>query len=84
MGIPTLNIGIRQEGRMAAESVTNCGVTVDEIDRGLCHVLSPENRSRCRNVKNPYEQADTLQRIVDVVCNTPLDNIIIKPFYDLQ
>ena len=69
---------------MAAESVTNCGVTVDEIDRGLCHVLSPENRSRCRNVKNPYEQADTLQRIVDVVCNTPLDNIIIKPFYDLQ
>ncbi|MBS7376277.1 MAG: UDP-N-acetylglucosamine 2-epimerase (hydrolyzing), partial [Muribaculaceae bacterium] len=27
MGIPTLNIGIRQEGRLAAESVTNCGVT---------------------------------------------------------
>ena len=84
MGIPTLNIGIRQEGRLAAESVTNCGVTVDEIDRGLCHVLSPDTRLRCRKVKNPYEQPDTLQKIVDVVCNTPLNDIIIKPFYDLQ
>ena len=84
MGIPTLNIGIRQEGRLAAESVTNCGVTVDEIDRGLCHVLNPETRLRCRKVKNPYEQPDTLQKIVDVVCNTPLNDIIIKPFYDLQ
>ena len=84
MGIPTLNIGIRQDGRLAAESVTNCGVTVEEIDRGLTTVLSPENRARCRSVKNPYEQPDTLQRIVDVVCNTPLDNIIIKPFHDLR
>lgn len=84
MGIPTLNIGIRQDGRLAAESVTNCGVTVEEIDRGLSTVLSPENRIRCRSVKNPYEQPDTLQRIVDVVCNTPLDNIIIKPFHDLR
>ncbi|MGN1264641.1 MAG: UDP-N-acetylglucosamine 2-epimerase [Muribaculaceae bacterium] len=84
MGIPTLNIGIRQDGRLAAESVTNCGVTVEEIDRGLTTVLSPENRIRCRSVKNPYEQPDTLQRIVDVVCNTPLDNIIIKPFHDLR
>ena len=84
MGIPTLNIGIRQDGRLAAESVTNCGVTVEEIDRGLTTVLSPENRTRCRSVKNPYEQPDTLQRIVDVVCNTPLDNIIIKPFHDLR
>ena len=84
MGIPTLNIGIRQDGRLAAESVTNSGVTVEEIDRGLTTVLSPENRIRCRSVKNPYEQPDTLQRIVDVVCNTPLDNIIIKPFHDLR
>lgn len=84
MGIPTLNIGIRQDGRLAAESVTNCGVTIEEIDRGLTTVLSPENRIRCRSVKNPYEQPDTLQRIVDVVCNTPLDNIIIKPFHDLR
>ncbi len=84
MGIPTLNIGIRQDGRLAADSVVNCGVTTEEISRGLDYVLSPDVQSRCRNTKNPYEQPDTLQKIVDIVCNTPLDNIIIKPFHDLK
>lgn len=83
MGIPTLNIGIRQLGRMAADSVVNCGVSEREISDGLRKVLSSEWREFCRHVSNPYEQADTLEKIVDVVCNTPLDNITIKPFYDV-
>ena len=84
MGIPTLNIGIRQQGRLAADSVVNCGVDEQQIVHGLQKVLSPEWREYCRRVANPYEQPNTLQRIVDVVCNTPLNNIITKPFYDLK
>lgn len=84
MGIPTLNIGIRQQGRLAADSVVNCGVDEQQIVHGLQKVLSPEWREHCRRVANPYEQPNTLQRIVDVVCNTPLNNIITKPFYDLK
>ena len=84
MGIPPLNIGIRQQGRLAADSVVNCGVDEQQIVHGLQKVLSPEWREHCRRVANPYEQPNTLQRIVDVVCNTPLNNIITKPFYDLK
>ncbi len=84
MGIPTLNIGIRQQGRLAAESVVNCGVDEQQIADGLHKVLSPEWREHCRQVANPYEQPDTLQKIVDAVCNTPLNDIITKPFYDLK
>ena len=84
MRIPTLNIGIRQLGRMAADSVVNCGVSVQEIAEGLRTVLSDECQERCRHTVNPYEQPDTLDKIVKVVCETPLDNITIKPFYDLQ
>ncbi|MGN0213956.1 MAG: UDP-N-acetylglucosamine 2-epimerase [Muribaculaceae bacterium] len=84
MGIPTLNIGIRQQGRLAAESVVNCGVEEEQIADGLHKVLSPEWRKHCRHVANPYEQPDTLQKIVDVVCSTPLNDIITKPFYDLK
>ena len=84
MGIPTLNIGIRQQDRLAADSVVNCGVDEQQIVHGLQKVLSPEWREHCRRVANPYEQPNTLQRIVDVVCNTPLNNIITKPFYDLK
>ena len=84
MGIPTLNIGIRQQGRLAAESVVNCGVDEQQIADGLHKVLSPEWREHCRQVANPYEQPDTLQKIVDAVCSTPLNDIITKPFYDLK
>ncbi len=84
MGIPTLNIGIRQQGRLAAESVVNCGVDEQQIADGLHKVLSPEWREHCRKVANPYEQPDTLQKIVDAVCSTPLNDIITKPFYDLK
>ena len=83
MGIPTLNIGIRQDGRTAASSVVNCGVTKDEIARGLQVALSAEMRQKARNTRNPYYQPDTLQKMVKAITETPLDNIIIKPFYDL-
>ena len=83
MHIPTLNIGIRQNGRQRAASVVDCGVTLDEISHGLNRVLSAAERENARRVLNPYEQPDTLQRIVDVVCNTPLSGITIKPFYNL-
>lgn len=84
MGIPTLNIGIRQDGRIAAASVVNCGVSKEEISCGLATVLSEEMRNKAKMVENPYAQPDTLEKIVEAVCSTPLDNIIIKPFYDLE
>ena len=83
MHIPTLNIGIRQNGRQRAASVVDCGVSLEEISRGVARVLSDAEREKARTVQNPYEQPDTLQRIVDVVCHTPLDGITIKPFYNL-
>lgn len=83
MGIPTLNIGMRQMGRIAARSVVNCGTSAEEIGQGLVRVLSPEFREMSRTAANPYEQPDTLQKIVDVLCDTPLEGITIKRFYDL-
>ena len=84
MGIPTLDIGIRQSGRTAAPSVIHCGVSEEEITEGLKKALSPEFRAAARSVVNPYAQPDTLKKIVDAVCLTPLEGIIVKPFYDLK
>lgn len=44
-GIPTLNIGNRQKGRIAAPSVINCGTSKQNIIDGLNKVLSNEQRS---------------------------------------
>ena len=83
MGIPTVNIGMRQMGRIAASSVINCGTSTAEISQALTQALSDDFRKMARTVTNPYEQPDTLQKIVEPLCNTPLDGITVKHFYDL-
>ena len=84
MGIPTLNIGMRQAGRMAADSVVNCGTSLEEISNGIATVLSPEMRAKATSTINPYEQPDTLSKITDILCNASLDGITVKHFYDIN
>lgn len=84
MHIPTLNIGIRQHGRQQAKSVVNCGVTFEEISEGLSIVLSDEMQHIAKCSKNPYEQPDTLNKIVETIATFPLENIIQKPFHDIK
>lgn len=84
VGIPTLDIGIRQSGRTAADSVWHCGVSEEAIAAGLDKVLSPEFREQARRTQNPYYKENTLELMVKAIAETPLDNIITKPFYDLR
>lgn len=81
--IPTLNIGSRQDGRLAAESVYNCGTSKETISAGLTHVLSSEFCAQAAMAKNPYEKEGTAQEIFDVIATYPLEGIIKKEFYDL-
>ena len=84
MHIPTLNIGIRQMGRQRAESVVDCDTTYESIKAGLDRVLSDEMCSHARTINNPYEKANTLEQIVEIVVTFPLEKIIQKPFHDIK
>lgn len=83
-GVPTLNIGDRQKGRLAAESVVNCGTDKDSILNGLNIVLSTDFQDFCKTVENPYGKENTAEEIFKVISSYPLDNIIQKHFYDIQ
>lgn len=82
-GVPTLNIGDRQKGRFAPESVVNCGTNKESIKIGLNKVLSADFQTFCKTVKNPYGKENTVEEIFKVISSYPLDNIIQKHFYDL-
>lgn len=82
-GIPTLNIGDRQKGRIAAESVIHCGMSVEEIRTGIQTVISERVKRLARCVKNPYEKENTAEEIMSVIKCFPLENLIRKSFYDL-
>lgn len=81
--IPTLNIGNRQKGRIASESVINCGTSVGEIKKGIETVLTEEVVGRAKRVQNPYEGKDTTADILHVLKTYPLEGLINKHFYNL-
>lgn len=83
-GIPTLNIGDRQNGRIAAESVYNCAPYKESVLEGLNKVLSKEFRELAYVVRNPYEKADTAEEIFKVISSYPLEELNQKRFYDIK
>ena len=79
-GIPTLNIGDRQRGRLAAESVVNCGTSKDDILAGLEQVFKAEHKE----IYNPYEGKNTTAEILLVLKTFPLEGLIQKTFYNIK
>ena len=83
-GIPTLNIGNRQKGRIVARSVLQCEISEQAIRAGLEIVLANSFLQLARNVINPYEQKNTAVKIRDVLKTYPLSPVIQKTFYNLN
>lgn len=85
--IPTINIGTRQEGRVYAESVVNCGALEKDIRIAIEETENLLFQEKVRNVINPYEREGTSNNIL---LNTKKfllleqDWIFKKRFYDLS
>ena len=82
-GIPTLNIGDRQKGRIAADSVIHCGATYAEICQGLRDILSEDQILMAKNCLNPYEKSNTVNDILNIIKDYPINHIIQKSFHNL-
>lgn len=85
-GIPTINIGDRQKGRIQAESVINCLPNVNNISRSIEVATSSEFANKSQNVKNPYGNGNTSDQIIeimiDMIVNKEIE--IKKKFYDID
>lgn len=77
-GIPTINIGDRQKGRVAAKSVINCLPRKNELIEKLLLLL--HYRQVKRN-ENPYYQSDTARKVYLIVKNHAVS--LQKRFYNL-
>lgn len=84
MGIPTVDIGIRQKGRICAKSVIHCGDSADQIYRAVSYALSPSGRALAASASNPYHKPSTLKMMIDAIVETPLEKLRTKTFYDID
>ncbi|TAH69967.1 MAG: UDP-N-acetylglucosamine 2-epimerase (hydrolyzing) [Anaerolineaceae bacterium] len=67
--IPTVNIGNRQKGRLLAESVISCEADSVEITKAITKALSEEFRLRISDIKNPYGNGNTSDKVIETLKN---------------
>ncbi len=81
-GIPSINIGLRQQGRLAADSVIHAQANYEAVTRALNQALDPTFRVVCQHVTNPYGKGHVAARILPVLKSHGLSTI--KYFQDLD
>lgn len=82
-GLPVVNIGTRQQGRLRAENVIDVGYRRDEIIQGITEAIAPAFRERLRGLANPYGNGHAAEVIVHRLKDIPLnDRLIQKRFVD--
>ncbi len=84
IGVPTVDIGERQSGRVRADSVISCLQETQAISRAITRAVSPEFSAESRKVLNPYEREATSQMIFEKLITTPLTGLINKTFFDFN
>jgi len=84
-GVPTVNIGERQRGRLQSESIINCIDSTEAIIAAINIALSEEHKKKCRNVISPYGDGkasiNIANKIYEVVMDEKID--LMKKFYDM-
>jgi len=67
LGKPTVNIGLRQKGRVMAKSIINCNPREKDIVKALKKSFSPGFVKLCRKVRNPYGEGKAAEQIVKII-----------------
>ncbi|MBM3117397.1 UDP-N-acetylglucosamine 2-epimerase [Jeongeupia naejangsanensis] len=83
LGVPTLDIGSRQQGRVRAGSVHHVAPTANGIAAGLVHVARESARHAAASHANPYGDGGTTDSIMAVLSETDFASLLVKHFHDL-
>lgn len=84
-GVPTINVGNRQKGRINGKTVINCAAKKDEILSAMNYAVSEEYKLSSACDKNFWGDGHASEKIVQQI-KIYLDvnkNLIAKKFYDI-
>lgn len=84
--VPTINLGIRQRGRIQSECIINCEISTAEIIQAMQKALSPEFRESAKTADYPYGDGHAAEKILAVLHEwLDTDRIDLKKkFYDME
>lgn len=80
--VPTVNIGDRQKGRLAAKSVLNCPATSQSIVETIRIALTRSYKGPNERITNPYGQGNASSKIIEMIKSMNFERS--KIFYDIK
>lgn len=83
LGVPTVDIGERQRGRLRAPSVIHCSDHADSLREAMSTVLSTEHKAEARLRRTPYGQPGAARKISSIIRSHPLENLVYKKFHSV-
>ena len=82
--VPTIDIGMRQQGRERAHNVLSAAPHAFEILEKIRHARSSAFRASLGGIENPYGDGHATERIVDVLTTVALTpELLIKRAVDV-
>ncbi|MEZ9057318.1 UDP-N-acetylglucosamine 2-epimerase [Vibrio pelagius] len=79
--VPTVDIGARQKGRLAAKSVLHCEANQADIERAIQSAVARDYKEPTEAIANPYGQGNTSGKVIEMI--KTLDFNPCKTFHDL-
>lgn len=81
LGVPTVNIGDRQKGRLQAGTIINCKASKEDINKAIESAISMPHQTT-----DMYGDGNTSEKIVDIIKDYIQNNKIDlkKQFYDMK
>jgi UDP-hydrolysing UDP-N-acetyl-D-glucosamine 2-epimerase len=77
--LPTVNVGLRQQGRERAANLIDAAPDVNSIRAAIVEAKSASFRQSLRGLTNPYGEGRAAETIVSVLTSSPsLDELLMK------
>lgn len=83
LGIPTINVGNRQKGRLKSKSIVDCNPNQLEIIKKIKIIISKKFRRKIKNQKTYYGNCNSSKKIVNIIRRINLKNVLYKKFYNI-
>ncbi|MBY7915584.1 UDP-N-acetylglucosamine 2-epimerase (hydrolyzing) [Vibrio fluvialis] len=80
--VPTVNIGSRQKGRLAAKSVLNAEPSVQSISSAIKHAVLRDYKRKDEVVVNPYGQGNASEKVINMIKDMKFNPC--KKFFDIK
>lgn len=82
--VPTVNIGDRQKGRLASNSVIHCGENQQEIYNAIEKAINLKKSTDLNVYSNPYGNGGASKKIVEKLLDYEKPLKLYKSFYDVD